>query len=44
MVPHAYDDSVALMEQLIDAGHDVTLLTNFAADTFSEARTALSVP
>ncbi|MEW9806919.1 HAD family hydrolase [Mesorhizobium marinum] len=38
MVPHAYDDSVALMEQLIDGGHDVTLLTNWAADTFVEAR------
>ncbi|MEP9385724.1 HAD family phosphatase [Mesorhizobium sp. KR9-304] len=38
MVPHAYDDSVALMEQLIDAGNDVTLLTNWAADTFTEAR------
>jgi len=38
MVPHAYDDSVALMERLIDAGHDVTMLTNFAADTFVEAR------
>ena len=38
MVPHAYDDSVALLEQLIDAGHDVTLLTNWAADTFVEAR------
>ena len=38
MVPHAYDDSVKLMEQLIDAGHDVTLLTNWAADTFVEAR------
>jgi 2-haloacid dehalogenase len=38
MVPYAYDDSVALMEQLIAAGHDVTLLTNFAADTFAEAR------
>lgn len=38
MVPHAYDDSVALMEKLIDAGHDVTLLTNWAADTFVEAR------
>ncbi len=38
MVPHAYDDSVALMERLIDAGHDVTLLTNWAADTFVEAR------
>jgi len=38
MVPHAYDDSVAVMERLIEAGHDVTLLTNFAADTFTEAR------
>ncbi|HEY6631233.1 MAG TPA: HAD family phosphatase [Rhizobiaceae bacterium] len=38
MVPYAYDDSVALMEGLIDAGHDVTLLTNWAADTFVEAR------
>ncbi|TGP22718.1 MULTISPECIES: HAD family phosphatase [unclassified Mesorhizobium] len=38
MVPHAYDDSVRIMETLIDAGHDVTMLTNFAADTFSEAR------
>lgn len=38
MVPHAYEDSVALMNRLIDAGHDVTMLTNFAADTFIEAR------
>ncbi len=38
MVPHAYDDSVAIMTGLIDAGHDVTMLTNFAADTFTEAR------
>lgn len=38
MVPHAYEDSVALMLELIDAGHDVTMLTNFAADTFCEAR------
>ncbi|XHB98605.1 HAD family phosphatase [Nitratireductor sp. ac15] len=38
MVPHAYDDSVAILEALIDAGHDVTMLTNFAADTFVEAR------
>ncbi|WP_159947112.1 HAD family phosphatase [Rhizobium sp. 18065] len=38
MVPHAYDDSVAIMTGLIDAGRDVTMLTNFAADTFSEAR------
>ena len=38
MVPHAYDDSVALMEGLIDAGRDVTMLTNFASDTFREAQ------
>ncbi len=38
MVPHAYDDSVALMERLIRSGRDVTLLTNWAADTFVEAR------
>jgi 2-haloacid dehalogenase len=38
MVPHAYEDSVALMERLIDKGYDVTLLTNWAADTFVEAR------
>ena len=38
MVPHAYDDSVALMEGLIEAGYDVTMLTNFASDTFYEAR------
>lgn len=38
MVPHAYDDSVAIMTGLIDAGRDVTMLTNFAADTFGEAR------
>ncbi|CAM5509234.1 2-haloacid dehalogenase [Aquamicrobium terrae] len=38
MVPHAYDDSVALMERLVETGRDVTMLTNFAADTFAEAR------
>lgn len=38
MVPHAYDDSVEIMLGLIAAGHDVTMLTNFAADTFAEAR------
>ncbi len=37
MVPHAYDDSVAIMEGLIEAGRDVTMLTNFASDTFREA-------
>ncbi|MCO6392126.1 HAD-IA family hydrolase [Aliihoeflea aestuarii] len=38
MVPHAYDDSVAIFEGLIEEGRDVTMLTNFAADTFSEAQ------
>lgn len=38
MVPHAYAESVAIMEALIDQQRDVTMLTNFAADTFREAR------
>ena len=38
MVPHAYEDTVEVMERLIERGHDVTMLTNFAADTFAEAR------
>lgn len=38
MVPYAYDESVAIMTGLIDAGRDVTMLTNFAADTFAEAK------
>lgn len=38
MVPHAHEGSVAILTGLIDAGHDVTMLTNFAADTFVEAR------
>lgn len=38
MVSHAYDDSVALLMAMIAAGHDVTMLTNFAPDTFAEAR------
>ena len=38
MVPHAYEDSVAILRGLIADGHDVTLLTNFAADTFGEAQ------
>lgn len=37
MVPHAYEDTVAIMTSLIDAGRDVTMLTNFADDTFDEA-------
>ena len=38
MVPHAYEDSVEILTALISAGHDVTMLTNFAADTLAEAR------
>lgn len=37
MVPHAYVESVSLMEGLIAEGRDVTMLTNFAADTYREA-------
>jgi len=38
MVPHHYEDSVAIMLGLIEDGRDVTMLTNFAADTFAEAK------
>jgi 2-haloacid dehalogenase len=38
MVPHAYEDSVAIMLELIGQGRDVTMLTNFASDTFREAQ------
>lgn len=38
MVSHAYDDSVEIMIDLIDNGHDVTMLTNFASDTFRQAQ------
>jgi 2-haloacid dehalogenase len=38
MIPHAYEDVAAVMTRLIDGGHDVTMLTNFASDTFVEAR------
>ncbi|KXF78352.1 2-haloalkanoic acid dehalogenase [Paramesorhizobium deserti] len=38
MVPHAYDGSVAILEQLVAGGHDVTMLTNFASDTLREAQ------
>ena len=38
MVPYSYDDSVALFKSLLSAGWDVTMLTNFAPDTFSECR------
>jgi 2-haloacid dehalogenase len=38
MVPHAYDDVVAILRVLTDSGIDVTMLTNFNDDTFAEAR------
>lgn len=38
MASHAYDDTVAILEELLEEGHDVTMLTNFAADTFAEAK------
>ncbi|MET0747233.1 MAG: HAD family phosphatase [Rhizobium sp.] len=38
MVPHHYQDSVEILEKLIAEGRDVTLLTNFASDTFREAQ------
>ncbi|WP_026381503.1 HAD family hydrolase [Afifella pfennigii] len=38
MVPYAYEDSLALFRAVIAGGSDVTLLTNFASDTFAEAR------
>jgi HAD superfamily hydrolase (TIGR01509 family) len=37
MVPYAYERSVAHLERLIAEGRDVTLLTNFADDTFDQA-------
>ena len=44
MVSHEYPESVAILRALVAKGHDVTLLTNFAADTFREAQQTLSVP
>ncbi|MCA1366609.1 HAD family phosphatase [Bradyrhizobium sp. BRP14] len=38
MVPHAYVETVSIMESLIAEGRDVTMLTNFASDTFREAQ------
>ena len=38
MVSHPYDDSVAIMRDLIAQGRDVTMLTNFSAETFVDAR------
>ena len=41
MVSHPYQDSVDIMTGLIDAGHDVTMLTNFSDDTFAQAQEEL---
>lgn len=38
MVSHALDERVAHFIRLQDEGHDVTLLTNFASDTFRQAQ------
>lgn len=36
MVPHAHDDVAGILTALVDAGHDVTMLTNFNDETFAE--------
>ena len=38
MIGPAHEGSVAIMRRFIAGGHDVTLLTNFASDTFREAQ------
>lgn len=38
MIPHHYPDTLEIRDALLDRGYDVTALTNFAADTFDEAR------
>ncbi len=38
MLPTEVDGTVAILEALLAQGRDVTALTNFAADTFEEAR------
>lgn len=37
MVGPAMEDTVAIMRRFIAGGHDVTLLTNFASDTYRES-------
>jgi 2-haloacid dehalogenase len=37
MVGPAMEDVVAIMRRFIAAGHDVTMLTNFASDTYRES-------
>jgi 2-haloacid dehalogenase len=38
MISHAYDDTVEVLRALLKRGYDVTLLTNFASDTFRETQ------
>lgn len=37
MTPGPVEGSFPIMQELIDTGHDVTLLTNFSSDTFVQA-------
>ena len=37
MIPGVIDENIALVEELIERGIDVTALTNWAPDTFTEA-------
>ncbi len=39
MMPGEIDATVTVLDDLLASGHDVTALTNFASDTFEEART-----
>ncbi|HVY20349.1 MAG TPA: HAD family phosphatase [Bauldia sp.] len=38
MIPGSIDTNIAIVDDLIDRGLDVTALTNWAPDTFAEAR------
>ncbi len=38
MVPHHFADTLEIRDALLARGYDVTALTNFAADTFDQAR------
>lgn len=38
MAPGLVEGTPEILEDLLDSGHDVTALTNFAADTFLEAK------
>jgi HAD superfamily hydrolase (TIGR01509 family) len=42
MVPGAINENVAILDSLIENGTDVTALTNWAADTFTEAEREFS--